>query len=131
MQNKALFVCLTSALQDNTFLVGQRGNIQMGSPQLFFRYLSNKISFKRQAVCVCVSCEEKGGGGDSNFKQTLSTDLICHVNLMFYALGKSSTAVCCLKKVLCLLFERIISGTVFLQNHLTIIAPQRSDLSEC
>lgn len=45
---------LTSALLDNTFLVGQRGNIKMGSPQLFFRYLSNKVHFKRQAVCVCV-----------------------------------------------------------------------------
>lgn len=65
MQNKALFVCLTSALQDNTFLVGQRGNIQMGSPQLFFRYLSNKISFKRQAVCVCVCPVRRRAGEET------------------------------------------------------------------
>lgn len=54
-------LCLsTSALLDNTFLVGQRGNIQTSSPQLFFRYLSNKISFRRKAVFVCV-CTRGGG----------------------------------------------------------------------
>lgn len=42
-RTKPYLCLLTSALLDNTFLVGQRGNIQTGSPQLFFRYLSKKI----------------------------------------------------------------------------------------
>lgn len=70
-RTKPCLCLLTSALPDNTFLVGQRGNIQTGSPQLFFRYLSNKIPFRRQAVCVCA---QWGWGGC--FKQTLNPEVI-------------------------------------------------------
>ncbi len=62
-RTKPCLCLLTSALLDNTFLVGQRGNIQTGSPQLFFRYLSNKTSFKRQAVSMCVCVRESSGDG--------------------------------------------------------------------
>lgn len=69
-RTKPCLCLLTSALLDNTFLVGQRGNIQTGSPQLFFRYLSNKIPFKKTS-CVC-----EQWGWWSCFKQTLNTEVI-------------------------------------------------------
>lgn len=78
-RTKPYLCLLTSALLDNTFLVGRRGNIQMGSPQLFFHYLSKKIpGLKTRCVCACA------GGWGSCFKQTLSSQVImpCHGDVL-------------------------------------------------
>lgn len=108
-RTKPYLCLLTSALLDNTFLVGQRGNIQTGSPQLFFRYLSNKSPFKRQGVRVCV---RRGWG--SCFKQTLNTEEImpCQPNGLYP--WQASHSILCLglfsaEEALCSLLIRFPS----------------------
>lgn len=66
-KNKAVFVFLTLALRDNTFLVGQRGIIQTGSPRLFFHSLANTIPHRGQAVYVLGG----GGGGGLLYTNTI------------------------------------------------------------